>query len=62
MVGVVVVGCRVGGHIVVRLQGGQLMHLKCGECKERLLGGGKGRGGADEKCQRSKSEAKHRQG
>ena len=37
MVGVVVVGGGVGGHIVVRLQGGQLMHLKCGECKERLL-------------------------
>ena len=36
-VGVVVVGCGVGGHIVVRLQGGELMHLECGECKERLL-------------------------
>ena len=32
-----VVGCGVGGHIVVRLQGGELMHLECGECKERLL-------------------------
>ena len=37
MVGVVVVGCGVGGHIVERLQGGELMHLECGECKERLL-------------------------
>ena len=36
-VGVVVVGGGVGGHIVVRLQGGQLVHLECGECKERLL-------------------------
>ena len=32
-----VVGCGVGGHIVGRLQSGQLMHLECGECKERLL-------------------------
>ena len=32
-----VVGCGVGGHIVVRLQGGELVHFECGECKERLL-------------------------
>ena len=37
MVSVVVVGGRVGGYIVVRLQGGQLMHLECSECKERFL-------------------------
>lgn len=37
MVSVVVVGGRVGGYIVVRLQGGQLMHLECSEGKERFL-------------------------
>ena len=37
MMGLVVMGGRVGGHVVVRLQSGQLVHLEGGEGKEWFL-------------------------
>ena len=37
MMGLVVMGGRVGGHVVVRLQSGQLVHLEGSEGKEWFL-------------------------
>ena len=37
LMGLVVMGGRVGGHIVVRLQSGQLVHLEGSEGKEWFL-------------------------